>query len=500
MSVKGQSEYAGTINKQSFYFLYSWLSGYLAVYTFKGKVSDDMKIVMESSKLSPDIYQYAGKLLLQSELPADSNPLLFTQIPSITRKLLYPKCIRCGNQKHSLFGKIPCTKCNNTHLYCRNCIQMGRVMECESLYYYSSEEPTWIHYPSPMSWKGELTPAQQHASSKLVQAIQDGMVEYLIWAVCGSGKTEMLFEAIEKGLQLGKRICIATPRADVVRELKPRIQSAFQEVPIQALYGGSEDKEGSSQLIIATTHQLLRFYKTFDIMIIDEIDAFPYHNDPTLSFAVNRAKKLTSTTIYLTATPRKDLRIRIARNKLPHTFVPIRYHGHPLPVPQLLICYSLKKSLKQYKLPKSLMKWLRQREIPKRQMLLFVPTIQLAENLSAMLKGINNFPFQSIASVHSDDDERIEKINQFRNREIDLLITTTILERGVTFPSVDVMVLDAGHTVFDEAALVQIAGRAGRSADDPTGEVIFLHEGKTDAMVQAIQAIKKMNKIGGFRR
>lgn len=125
----------------------------------------------------------------------------------------------------------------------------------------------------------------------------------------------------------------------------------------------------------------------------------------------------------------------------------------------MVISYSLRKSLKQNKLPKPLINWMTHRENPKRQMLLFVPTIELAENLATMLKEMRNLPFQAIDSVHSDDEERIEKINQFRNREIDLLISTTILERGVTFPSVDVMVLDAGHTVFDEAALVQIAGR-----------------------------------------
>lgn len=59
-------------------------------------------------------------------------------------------------------------------------------------------------------------------------------------------------------------------------------------------------------------------------------------------------------------------------------------------------------------------------------------------------------------------------------------------------------VLDAGHDVFDEAALVQIAGRAGRSHEDPTGEVLFLHDGKTNAMVEAVQSIKKMNKRGSM--
>src|SRR5699024_11776304 len=79
-------------------------------------------------------------------------------------------------------------------------------------------------------------------------------------------------------------------------------------------------------------------------------------------------------------------------------------------------------------------------------------------------------------------------------KEIFILLTTTILERGVTFPSVDVAVLDAGHDVFDEAALVQIAGRAGRSPDDPDGEVVFFHDGKTESIVDAVRSIKTMDK------
>lgn len=308
----------------------------------------------------------------------------------------------------------------------------------------------------------------------------------------------MLFKGIEYGLQEGKRICIATPRADVVRELKPRIQDAFRLVPVEALYGGSEDKAGESQLIIATTHQLLRFYQTFDILIIDEVDAFPYHHDPTLPYAVNRAKKSTCTTIYLTATPRKDLRLKMAIKQLPHTFVPIRYHGYPLPVPELKISYSLQKDLKQKNIPKIMLNWLYNRQKLERQLLIFVPTVLLAEQVMMSLQKLADKNFSTIASVHAEDEGRIEKVNQFRNKEIHVLVTTTILERGVTFPSVDVLVLDAGHSVFDEAALVQIAGRAGRSSEDPTGEVIFIHDGKTNAMVRAIQSIKQMNRRGGF--
>ncbi|WP_369801952.1 DEAD/DEAH box helicase [Oceanobacillus sp. Castelsardo] len=371
------------------------------------------------------------------------------------------------------------------------------------MYTWGGPPPNWPTYEQPCSWDGTLTQGQQQASNHMVQAIRNGEKEYLIWAVCGAGKTEMIFPAITETLQQGKRICIATPRADVVRELYPRLQKAFEEVPVQALYGGSETKDASAQLIIATTHQLLRFQHAFDVIIIDEIDAFPFNKDPSLPFSANRAKKQDSTMIYLTATPRKDHQRRIMKQSLPHTFVPVRFHGHPLPIPTTRICFSLKKDLDEYRFPKAFYKWLSKRENSKRQLLIFVPTIKLAEkmkdSLASILKKENIISSEKmLTSVHAEDIDREEKVIQFRQKKITVMVTTTILERGVTFPSVDVAIIDAGHVVFDEAALVQIAGRAGRSADDPNGEVIFFHDGKTEAMERAIASINKMNKRGGF--
>lgn len=322
-------------------------------------------------------------------------------------------------------------------------------------------------------------------------------------AVCGSGKTEMLFPGITEALKMGKRICIATPRADVVKELLPRLQQAFADIHIQGLYGGSRDNDGTAQIIIATTHQLFRYKKAFDVMIIDEIDAFPFHADPSLPFATNRAQKLDCTTIYLTATPRKEQRILINQRKLAHVFVATRYHNHPLPIPQMRMSFSLQKDLQQHKPPEIFFSWMKNRQHSHRQLLIFVPTISQAEKMRDFLamnlvqrKLIENN--EQIISVHSGDPERSEKVELFRKKVVSVLITTTILERGVTFPSVDITVLNAGHEVFDEAALVQIAGRAGRSIEDPTGEVIFFHDGKTRAMLQAIREIKQMNRRGDF--
>src|SRR5690625_4310743 len=151
------------------------------------------------------------------------------------------------------------------------------------------------------------------------------------------------------------------------------------------------------------------------------------------------------------------------------------------------------------KLPKQMIRWFENRHNQNRQLIIFVPTISMTKKIKVL---ISNFLFcrninqnkENVQSVSSVDPLREDKIEQFREKRIFCLITTTILERGVTFPSVDVVVIRAHHDVFDEQALVQIAGRAGRSINDPNGNVIFFHEGETDAIIRAIEMIHMMNK------
>ena len=451
-----------------------------------------------------------GKLLRIEEIPFKSTMIelllskkLLDTKPAITKTLLTTTCKRCGNKDNRYFAEIPCKKCSRTHLYCRKCIEMGRVMECESLYYWIGPPAIWPTHQNPSSWEGTLTTAQEKAANRIKTAIINQEKEILVWAVCGAGKTEMLFPGISKALERGMRVCLATPRADVVKELKPRLLQAFEGVSIQALYGGNEDKGKDAQFVIATTHQLLRYQSAFDVMIVDEVDAFPFHADPSLPFAQKRAAKQNGTTIYLTATPRQNLKKAINRKKLPHVFVPVRYHGHPLPIPTLKMCYSLQKDLAASRAPSRFLPWLLKRTNPERQLLIFVPTIDLVNRLKTPLldlfiahRLIKNET--ELVAVDASDEKREEKVMAFRQKKLKVILTTTILERGVTFPSVDVAIFHAGHDVFDEAALVQIAGRAGRNANDPNGEVVFFHDGKTEAMLEAIYQIKQMNKRGGF--
>ena len=56
--------------------------------------------------------------------------------------------------------------------------------------------------------------------------------------------------------------------------------------------------------------------------------------------------------------------------------------------------------------------------------------------------------------------------------------------------------MGAEDDIFTESALVQIAGRAGRSKDFPDGVVTFFHYGKTEAMRKARKQIITMNQEG----
>lgn len=420
-----------------------------------------------------------------------------TSIPAMTKNIFTSVCHRCGNSNRLYMGEIDCQRCDQAHLYCRKCIQMGRVLQCSPLYEWIGPDLVYDIQVDPCAWDGTLTDVQQEAADRAVQAV-DEQKKILVWGVCGSGKTEMLYPAITRAIELRQRICLATPRSDVVRELFPRLIESFPNTSIQALFSGSKFIREGAQITLSTTHQLIHYSNAFHTMIIDEVDAFPYHADDMLPFITKRAVKKRGTTIYLTATPREEQRTEMNQGKLPYVFVPRRFHGHDLPVPTFRFIYGLQKYLQSSKLPPSFYSWLNNRVDKTHQILLFVPTIALAEKIFGQVRTslVRDQWIQDesrIAFVHAEDEFRKEKVMKFRMKEFDILVTTTILERGVTFPAIDVVVLDAGHDVFDEAALVQVAGRAGRSADDPKGEVLFFHDGKTRAMVQAKKAIMKMN-------
>lgn len=439
-------------------------------------------------------------------------------------------CRRCGSegaQRHSnkvgtrpnSEGENPdsvvwtdCPHCEGPCPYCEACLTMGRVRYCTPLIRIGTlderrvtdelaQEPDRHALLSPWG----LSEVQAEAAGLALDFLKankslsrknenkQSAKTFLIWAVTGAGKTEMIFPMIQYTLACGGKVVIATPRRDVVLELKPRLEKAFPSVKVVTLYGGSEQRWEQGELTLATTHQLMRFHRAFELVIVDELDAFPYHNNPRLQYAAEQVCAPDGAYILLSATPPVELQRAVGKGTLPHARVAARYHRHPLPVPSLMGCPALRQTLQQGGLPGKLKQKLQASLERGAQIFVFVPKIAMVEPFMELLRWV--FHDVNIQGTSSKDADRANKVTDFRAAKIRMLVTTTILERGVTIPKSDVFILDADSPTFDAAALVQMAGRAGRSAQDPKGLVVFAAKEKTRSQSQAVKQIVDMNNL-----
>lgn len=398
-------------------------------------------------------------------------------------------------------GKLSCNRCGQAidkekqqlpigAYYCRSCLILGRVRSDEELYYFPQEE---FPKANVLKWQGKLTEFQAKVSQGLVEAVTKRK-DSLVHAVTGAGKTEMIYQVVAQVINQGGAVCLASPRIDVCLELYRRLKVDFT-CDISLLHGESE-VYFRSPLVIATTHQLLKFYQTFDLLIVDEVDAFPYVDNPMLYHAVHQAVKVEGTKIFLTATSTDELDKKVAKGELTRLSLPRRFHGNPLIVPQKIWLADFQKYLGQKKLVPKLRQFIQKQRKTGFPLLIFASEIRKGQELAEIFQS--TFPNEKVGFVASTTENRLEIVEKFRQKEITILVTTTILERGVTFPCVDVFVVEANHRLFSRSALVQIAGRVGRSMERPTGELIFFHDGTTMAIEKAIKEIQEMNQEAGL--
>ncbi|MFS0555817.1 DEAD/DEAH box helicase [Brevibacillus sp. 179-C9.3 HS] len=425
-------------------------------------------------------------------------------------------CERCGSVGEKL-ELTYCHTCEQGCAYCTACLGMGRSKCCTPYFLMAVgarliRNTDSIQNVSRVEWTGKYSVDQARAAERarcFVANPRLGLSEFLIWAVCGAGKTELLFPSVTEALAAGGRVLIATPRKDVVLELAPRIQRVFSGAKVIAVHGSSSEKWEESDITIATTHQVMRYYRRFSLVVLDEADAFPYHNDPILYRALSRAVQKNGKLLYLSATPPRYLQKRLVRKIRPtatssatiplfsdtHVLLPGRYHGAALPVPKIITVQGLHKCVQTNRAVVPFTEAVSASLEAERQVFVFVPRVDEVDRVLAYLQKWLPVHAGQMACVHAADPMREEKVLAFREKRYTVMVTTTILERGVTIPKSDVVVLGAEAPVFDEASLVQIAGRVGRSVDDTTGSVLFLQADRATAPKQAVKQITQMNHL-----
>ena len=373
-------------------------------------------------------------------------------------------CPRCGSSDPKYVGYL------NGKPYCRFCIAMkGKNAARKS----PGRGAVIINLGYPLSKE------QKSISKQIVKNYQNN-IDTLVNAVCGAGKTELVYGVIAHCLSLGKVVAFAVPRRDVVIELSQRIHMVFPHNSVVSVYGGHTEKL-VADIVVLTTHQLYRYEKYFDLIILDEIDAFPFKDNKLLNSMFFRAIK--GNIIMMSATPSKDIVDYFSQGNRRILELNTRFHRHPLPVPETVILYGV------FKIP-YLIKTLRKMIAETKKVFVFAPTISRCESLYKIIKiFVKNGTF-----VHSKCKDRNQRINKFKKGEYDYLVTTAVLERGVTFKNLQVIIYDADSEIYNSQTLIQIAGRVGRKIDAPEGQVIFLVNKRTSEIDDAISTIRNKNR------
>lgn len=373
-------------------------------------------------------------------------------------------CSRCGNSDPKYIGYL------NGKPYCRFCISMRGKNATKKM---PGRGAVVINLGYPLSKE------QKDLSKQIVENYQNN-TDTLVNAVCGAGKTELVYGVIAHCLSLGKVVAFAVPRRDVVIELSQRIHMVFPHNSVVSVYGGHTDKL-VADIVVLTTHQLYRYEKYFDLIILDEIDAFPFKDNKLLNSMFFRAIK--GNIVMMSATPSKDIIDYFSQGNRKILELNTRFHRHPLPVPEMVILFGI------FKIP-YLIKTMRNMISEGKKVFVFAPTISRCESLFKITKiFVKNGTF-----VHSKCKDRTQKISKFKKGEYDYLVTTAVLERGVTFKNLQVIIYDADSEIYNSQTLIQIAGRVGRKIDAPKGQVLFLVNKRTPEIEKAISTIRNKNR------
>lgn len=328
-----------------------------------------------------------------------------------------------------------------------------------------------------------LTHVQRQCVDEIKQHLKHGVKVLDVVAVTGAGKTEIMLDVAAIFVKRRKAVAFVCPRIDVIRELYERIERYFPEHLIIGWHGKNKSRR-IGHIYVMTMHQLIHYVDFFDLIIIDEADAYPFverDESKVLQRFVERGLKQGGVRIYMTATPKHIhgavvyLMTKFNRRKLP---TPKFVH---IPFLELKIRYRIKcKQLERLK--------------ENRQWLLFVPSVTCGNVVYDYMKWY--LSERTVAFVYGSDQRRIEKIQQFRDKAVDILITTSILERGVTFDDVSVALFFPEHHLMSKEMIVQVCGRVDRRQVETPYYLEAYYSAFTTKIKSVSTTIKEMNEKG----
>jgi transcription-repair coupling factor (superfamily II helicase) len=322
-------------------------------------------------------------------------------------------------------------------------------------------------------------------------------MDRLICGDVGYGKTEVALRAAFKAVMDGKQVAILVPTTVLAQQhyntFLQRLSAFPIEVEMLSRFRSQQQQkdiirrlgEGAIDIIIGT-HRLLSSDVQFvdlGLLIIDEEQRFGVTHKETLKRLRTEVDILTLTatpiprTLYMALSGVRDIS---TINTPPEERLPIITHVGP---------YS-KRLVRQAIL----------REMERGGQVFFVHNrVQTIEAMRSHLEKL--VPEARIVVAHGQmaENELSARMEKFTNGDVDVLLSTSIIESGLDIPSANTLIVDRADT-FGLAQLYQLRGRVGRGAQRAYA-YFFRHNRKAPTLEarQRLETIAENTQLGaGF--
>ncbi|WP_457403702.1 ATP-dependent DNA helicase RecG [Thermostichus sp. MS-CIW-30] len=319
----------------------------------------------------------------------------------------------------------------------------------------------------------QLTAAQQRAIDEILADLRDPLpMNRLLQGDVGSGKTVVAVAALLAAIQSGWQTALMAPTEVLAEQHYRKLVEWLSQlqVPVELLTGSTppaKRREILRQLqtgelpLVVGTHALIQpavQFRNLGLVVIDEQHRFGVEQRAALQQKGDHPDVLT-----MTATP------------IPRTLT-LALHGD-LDVTQIDELPPGRKPVHTLVArPGDRLQVMRliEREIAQgRQAYVVLPLIEESEKLD-LKSAIEEhqrlqekvFPQFRVGLLHGrlTSSEKEAVIAAFRRRELDILVSTTVVEVGVDVPNASVMLVEHAER-FGLSQLHQLRGRVGRGSD-----------------------------------
>ena len=311
------------------------------------------------------------------------------------------------------------------------------------------------------SFSFDLTPDQEKAVAEIKKDMESNKpMDRLVCGDVGFGKTEVSIRASFKAICDNKQVAVLCPTTILAEQHFHTFQKRYQEFPVTVkvlnrFVSPAEQKQVLKELeegkidIIIGTHRLLSKdvkFKDLGLLVVDEEQRFGVEHKEKIKELKNGVDVLS-----LSATP-------IPRT-LQMSLVGIRSLSL-LETPPLnrysVQTYVVEKD-------KNLIRDAIQKELSRNGQVFYLHNnIDQIYNIARNIQSL--VPESRVGIIHGKlGKEEIEDIMQrFIEKELDILVCTTIVENGIDIPNVNTILVDNAQN-FGLAQIYQIKGRVGRS-------------------------------------